>query len=151
MKIDIKRLNNEYLLQAENDCGGIVRMDSRSEAGGKNQAMTPMQLLLAAIGGCSTIDLLSILEKQRQIVDNISVEVDGDKVKRQDYNYYKTIVLLFKLKGSIDPQKALRAIDLSLHKYCSVSKALEYSSDIRYRLFINGKEVVGDSHEKHKE
>ena len=95
-----------------------------------------MQLLLAGIGGCSTIDIIGILKKQRQQLEDISVEVDGDRQKTGTYSEFKTIHMKFMLKGDLDPAKVERAIELSIDKYCSVSKALEKTSEITYSFTI---------------
>jgi putative redox protein len=95
-----------------------------------------MQLLLAAIGGCSAIDAVSILEKQKQDLTSLEVEVNGDKQSTGSYSEYKSIHMHFKLSGDLDQNKVQRALDLSIEKYCSVSKALEKGSDISYDFEI---------------
>ena len=138
MKIQINRIDNDYLMEAKSENGSTIRMEASEAAGGHNQAMTPMQAVLSAIGGCSAIDIISILKKQRQNIASFEVEVDGDSVKRDEYSYFKTITVWFKIRGEVDPVKARRAADLSINKYCSVSKALEYASEIRFMVEVNG-------------
>ena len=77
MKINIKRLNDDYHMEAVNDNGNSLEMDGSPELGGHNLGMRPMQLLLAAVGGCSAIDVIMILKKQRQTITSFEVEVDG--------------------------------------------------------------------------
>lgn len=141
MKIDIKRINDDYLMEAVSETGSKLLMDASVASGGQGEAMTPMQMLLAAIGGCSAIDMISILKKQRQNISDFKVHVDGDSVKHGEYSVYETIVLRFQLSGEIDADKAKRAADLSFNKYCSVSKALEFSSEISYSIEINGHKI----------
>lgn len=95
-----------------------------------------MQLLLAGVGGCSAIDIMDILEKQRQDLQDLQVEVEGDKQKSDTHSEFKTINLHFIFEGDLDPKKVERAIDLSLNKYCSVSKALEKGSVITHSYEI---------------
>lgn len=140
MKISIKRSNEDYGMEAVNDTGNTVFMDGSEQIGGQNKGMRPMQLLLTALGGCTSIDVISIFKKQKLKIDNFEVDVDGDSVKEGGHSVYKTICITFKIDGDISIEKAKRAIELSLNTYCSVSKALEYSSEISYKLILNGVE-----------
>ncbi|MBL7917908.1 MAG: OsmC family protein [Bacteroidia bacterium] len=139
MKINIKRLNNNYHLLATNEDGNEVHMDSSPDIGGEGKGIRPMQMLLAAVGGCSSIDVILILKKQKQEIENFEVEVEGDKVKVEDHSVFKNIVLHFKIDGNVDRDKAERAIQLSMEKYCSVSKILQPTANITHKLTVNGK------------
>lgn len=139
MKINIKRLNNNYHLLATNEDGNEVHMDSSPDIGGEGNGIRPMQMLLAAVGGCSSIDVILILKKQKQEIENFEVEVEGDKVKVEDHSVFKNIVLHFKIDGNVDRDKAERAIQLSMDKYCSVSKILQPTATITHKLTVNGK------------
>lgn len=136
MKITIRKLQENQHFEAQNEQGGTIRIDGKSEIGGIEGGLSPMQLLLAGIGGCSAIDVVSILEKQRQDLRDLSVEVNGDKQKKETYSEFDSIHLHFTFSGNLDKQKVKRAIDLSLGKYCSVSKALEKTSRIDYSFKI---------------
>ena len=136
MNITINKLDGDLHMEARNEEGGAIRMDGNREIGGLEGGMSPMQLLLAAIGGCSTIDVIGILEKQKQPLEDIRVEVGGDRRKKGTYSEFTSIHLSFILKGDLDPQKVERAINLSIDKYCSVSKALEKTSTITHSYEI---------------
>lgn len=123
-------------MEAANEEGGQIRMDGNTQIGGLEGGFSPMQLLLAGIGGCSAIDIIGILEKQRQELQDMRVEVEGDKQKLDTYSEFKSINLHFVFEGELDPKKVERAIDLSLNKYCSVSKALEKGSEITHSYEI---------------
>jgi putative redox protein len=141
VKIKINRLNEDFHMEAINDEGARLEMDGSDEIGGQNLGMKPMQLLLAAVGGCSTIDVLVILKKQKQNVRSFSVEVEADKDKKGDYSLYKNVCLHFIIEGELDPAKAKKAIELSLDKYCSVAKTLEPTTTVWYTLTVNGNKV----------
>jgi len=130
MKITIQRLNDDVHMEAVNEDGVSVNMDGTTEIGGKNLGFRPMQMLLAAAGGCSSIDIIGILKKQRQKLENFKVEITGERVSLGDYTEFKTIHLHYILSGKLDNQKVERAIDLSLNKYCSVTKTLEKTAKI---------------------
>jgi len=137
MKINLKRLDNDFNIEATNEDGNTLLMDGSAEIGGHGKGMRPMQLLLAAVGGCSAIDVILILKKQKQVIDSFEIEVDGEREKIEDYSLFRDIVLHFKIKGQVDYDKAERAIKLSMDKYCSVSKTLEPTAKITYKLTIN--------------
>jgi putative redox protein len=137
MKINLKRLDNDFNIEATNEDGNTLSMDGSQEIGGHGKGMRPMQLLLAAVGGCSAIDVILILKKQKQVIESFEIEVDGEREKIEDYSLFRDICLHFKIKGKVDFEKAERAIKLSMDKYCSVSKTLEPTAKITYKLTIN--------------
>ena len=133
MSITVNWLQKGFHMEATNEEGGKIRMDGNTEIGGLEGGVSPMQLLLAGIGGCSAIDVISILEKQKEPLQNLTVEVDADKQKlKEGYSEFKTIHLHFKIYGDLNVKKVERALSLSIEKYCSVSKALEKGSEISY-------------------
>lgn len=135
MRITIDHLKDEHM-EAQNEQGGKIRLDGSTNIGGLEGGLSPMQLLLAGIGGCSAIDIIGILEKQRQDLEDLKVEVDGDRQKKDTYTEFTTIHLNFIFTGDLEEQKVERAINLSLDKYCSVSKTLEKTSDITHSYEI---------------
>lgn len=137
MKINIKRLNDNFHMEASNEDGNVMHMDGSPDIGGEGKGMRPMQLLLAAVGGCSAIDVILILKKQKQIIDSFEVEVEGEREKIEDYSIFRDICLNFKIKGKVDLEKAERAVKLSMEKYCSVSKTLEPTAKITYKVTLN--------------
>lgn len=131
MKITINRLNDAVHMEAKNEDEVSLQMDGTDEIGGINGGFRPMQMLLAAAGGCSAIDVIGILKKQRQNPDDLQIEVTGERVDVDTYSEFKSIHIHFILKGAhLDESKVARAIDLSLTKYCSVSKTLEKTAKI---------------------
>jgi putative redox protein len=137
MKITVNKLDEERHFEAVNETGGKIRLDGSQSIGGLEGGLSPMQLLLAGIAGCSAIDVINILNKQRQQFDNLIIEVDGNRQDVDTYSEYKTIHLEFIFTGDLDPKKVERAINLSIEKYCSVSKTLEKTSKISYSYQIN--------------
>lgn len=136
MKITIDRLNEELHFEARNEEAGAIRMDGTRSIGGLEGGFSPMQLLLAGIGGCSAIDIIGILKKQKQPLKDLRVEVDGDRQKKDTYSEFKSIHLHFIVTGDLDKKKVERAINLSIGKYCSVSKVLEKTSAITHSYTI---------------
>ncbi len=137
MQIKIKRFDKDYGFEAVNDRGNKLTMDTGKDFGGYGQGFSPMQTLLAAIGGCSAIDIISILKKQKQEIESFEMIVDGEREKDAVPSPFTSIHIVYHLKGNIDKEKAQRAADLSIEKYCSVSVMLEKTAKITYEVKIN--------------
>ncbi|PTB84919.1 OsmC family protein [Pseudidiomarina aestuarii] len=116
---------------AESGSGHTVRMD-----GDKATAASPMELVLMAAGGCSSVDVVSILEKTRQQVTAVRCDVDG---KRADATpaVFTDIHLHFVVTGTDIAEKHVeRAVQLSAEKYCSVAKMLEVAVNVTHSFSI---------------
>jgi putative redox protein len=96
-----------------------------------------MQLLLMGLGGCSGIDIVSILKKQRQQVESFSIRIEGEREAGTDPSLWKEVNVLFELSGNIDPEKAQKACALSMDKYCSVAQTLRRSgTTLRWNVVV---------------
>ncbi len=140
MKISLKRLNSDYLFECTNSTGNSILLDNISESEG-TKAVSPMESLLMALAGCSGIDMVSIMKKQRQIVTGFSAEVEGERIEVDEAKPFKNIKVKFYLEGEIDPAKARKAADLSFQKYCSVSKTMEPNVTVEYAVYVNGEKA----------
>jgi putative redox protein len=127
IKVEIDRIQGDFGFEAKDANGNIVRLDSSPESGGQNFGFRPMQLLLAGLGGCSGIDIVSILKKQRQEVLGFHMTVEGDREVGKEPSLWENLTIVFELKGNIDLAKATRACELSMDKYCSVAETLRRS------------------------
>ncbi len=124
MKATINWLENA-LMQGESGSGHTVMIDGPESIGGLNQGMRPMELMLMSVGACSTVDVISILKKARQDVNDCFVEVDGVRADAVPAVFEK-IHLHFKVSGKdLDENKVKRAVELSAEKYCSASIMLK--------------------------
>lgn len=139
MKIELNRINEDYLFECTNSAGHKILIDNTSQPNAKG--VSPMETVLMAVAGCSGIDVISILKKQRQNVTNFSAEVEGERVVVDDAKPFKEITVLFKIEGEVDAKKALKAAELSFEKYCSVSKTMEPNVTIHYKVMVNGQLV----------
>jgi putative redox protein len=118
--------------------GHSVVIDSSPEVGGKNSGVRPMDLTLMALGGCTGIDVVSILKKMRVSIDNFVMDMDAQRASEHPKVYTK-IVLNYRFTTPDDVQEKIsRAVHLSQEKYCSVSQMLAKSAEIEARIFING-------------
>ena len=125
MKVEIHRTNENYGMEARNEAGNTIIIDNSKADGGDDLGFRPMQTLLAALGGCSSIDVISILKKQKLEPFDLKVIIDGERETGKDANLWKTVHAHFIFKGNVPKEKAERAVQLSIEKYCSVSKTLE--------------------------
>lgn len=141
MKITLNRVNNNYHFELKNERGHIVNVDNRAEFGGDDLGASPMELILMGVAGCSAIDIILILKKQKQEITSFRAEVEGQRVQIQDAKPFKEISVVFYLEGKIDKEKAYRAAKLSFEKYCSVSKTLEPAATILYKVVLNGNPI----------
>lgn len=136
VKVELRRLNDAVHFEAANEDGVRVHIDGSPDAGGTNQGMRPMQMLLAAMGGCSAIDLVNILKKQKQDLMDIKITVTGEREKGAVPSLYTEVHAHYKLFGNIDKDKAAKAVALAVEKYCSVAKTLEKTAKVTHSFEI---------------
>ncbi len=120
----------------EASSGHAIVMDGDPEVGGHNSGLRPMELLLIGLGGCSGMDIVSILKKKKQNVTGLEIDVKGKKA--EDYpKKFTEITLKFIIKGKdISEDAVKRAIDLSMNRYCSVKATLEGTTKIDFSYKI---------------
>ena len=115
---------------ATDSIGHSIVLDSTKTGGGEGSGFTPLQLLLAALGSCTGMDIVDILRKQRQQIDDVEVMVSGERVKEPP-RVYSEIHVEYRIKGRDISEKAVqRAIQLSEEKYCSVGAMLRAKAKV---------------------
>ena len=132
MKITLQRQNNAVHLEAVNESGNAVQIDGSPKIGGEDKGARPMELIIMGLGGCSSMDVISILQKQKQEITDYSVEIDAERDAENTPSLFTNIHVKFTITGKVDPKKAERAITLSMEKYCSVTKILEKTATITH-------------------
>lgn len=121
---------------AETGSGHMLAMDGAPEAGGRNLAPRPMEMLLAGTGGCSAFDVVQILKKGRQQVTACDVSLRAERAD-SDPKVFTKIHLHYRIKGrQLKPEAVARAIELSKEKYCSASIMLGETAAITYDFEI---------------
>ncbi len=121
---------------AETGTGHILNMDGAPEAGGRNLAPRPMELMLAGAGGCTAFDVVLILQRSRQNVLGCEVTLQAERADT-DPKVFTKINMHFIVKGNnLDPSKVERAIQLSHHKYCSATAMLGKTAEITHSFEI---------------
>ena len=121
---------------AETGSHHVVAMDGALEAGGRNIAPRPMELLLAGTGGCSAYDVVLILKKGRQAVSGCEVSLQAQRAD-SDPRVFLRIHMHFRVSGKQLKREAVaRAIELSKEKYCSASIMLAKTAEISHDFEI---------------
>lgn len=118
--------------------GHTMKIDIPADQGGHGDGLRPMQTVLAALCGCSAVDVVSILKKQRQPLADLVIKVDGERQKGVEPALWEKVHLLFQISGDVEPGKAARAVQLSIEKYCSVAETLRRAGAvISWEVMVN--------------
>jgi putative redox protein len=124
MKISLSLVEEPFVLEGKNSDGNTVLMDASPKIGGQNKGMRPVELLGTSIAGCMSIDMLSILRKQRQEITLFEIEVDIDR-KDQTPSTLEKVSFTIYVNPEVLLSKVEQAYELSITKYCSVALSLD--------------------------
>jgi len=114
----------------------LVPMDTSSEFGGDSSATKPVELLLVALGGCTGMDVVPLLEKMRVRLDGMEVNILAERAEEHP-KAYKSIEVEYVFTGrDLEEEKLKRAVELSQEKYCSVSAMLRKSCPVTWRIRV---------------
>ena len=131
MKARVKWLDHMSFV-GESGSGHSVVMDGAPEAGGRNLGVRPIEMLLLGLGGCSSFDVVMILKKSRQKINDCEVLLEAERAA-EDPKVFTRIHLHFIVKGhNLAPEKVGRAVKLSAEKYCSASMMLGKTAEITH-------------------
>jgi len=136
MECSVKWLGDGMSFVAETGSGHLVAMDGAPEAGGRNLAPRPMEMMLAGAGGCTAFDVVMILKKGRHQVSGCEVSLLAERAT-EDPKVFTRIHFRYRVTGKgLRREIVQRAIDLSKEKYCSASVMLGKTADISYEFEI---------------
>jgi putative redox protein len=111
-----------------------ILMDAREQAGGHNRGPRPMPMLMASLGGCTGMDVASILNKMKVVPDEFNIRVEGE-VAEEHPKLYRSLHLVFEFRGENLPvEKLTRAVELSQEKYCAVSLLLQKATPVTWEI-----------------
>jgi putative redox protein len=140
MQIELIRIDDAFHFEAQGMSGVPVQIDAAEDIGGHNLGSRPMELLLMGLGGCTAIDVLLIMKKQRQIVEDLKISVSGEreKIEGTQMSPFRKINVHFKFRGDIQEDKAKKAIEMSMEKYCSATAQFSGSAEISssFEIFV---------------
>ena len=135
MKCRIKWLDHMSFV-GESDSGHSVVMDSSPDFGGRDLGIRPMEMLLLGLGGCTSIDVVSILQKSRQDLVDCEVEIEAERATEIPKVFTKIHIHFIVSGNDLDPKKVANAVSLSADKYCSASRMLEKAAEITHDFEI---------------
>ena len=118
---------------ADFESGHNVMMDAGESSGGENSAPRPKPLLLAGLGGCTGMDVVSILNKMKALPEKFRMEIEADMTEDHPV-IFKSIHLKYIYSGDIPVEKIKRAVDLSQDKYCGVSAMMKAFASVTYEI-----------------
>ena len=136
MEINLIRKNDKFNFEAENAMGQTVELDAKPEIGGTGKGFRPVEMLLVGLGGCSGIDMVNVLTKQKEPLDDIRISIRASRKDEEMPPIFDVINIHFILTGDLNPQKVERALALTFDKYCSVSNILGRSAEIKFSYEI---------------
>ena len=134
MQVELVRVDDAFHFEAVGQSNVTQHIDGSTDIGGHNAGARPMEMLLMGLASCSAIDVILILNKQKQVVTDFRMTVDGLREKGTVPSPFQKIHITYKLKGQLDPARVTRAIDLSMDKYCSATAQLRPSATITYSV-----------------
>lgn len=135
--ITLKLAQKDYGFEATDEAGTIIKLDNSPDHGGNNFGARPMQMLLMALGGCSGIDVVSILKKQKVELRHYEMIIKGEREQGKEPALWKNVDVTFIIDAEITQEKAERAVQLSIEKYCSVAETLRLAgATITYQTIV---------------
>ena len=137
MEINLIRKNDKFNFEAENAGGQKVELDANPSIGGEGKGFRPMEMLLVGLGGCSGIDMINVLTKQKEVIKDIKIKITATRKTEEVPAIFNVINIHFDLWGDLSVQKVERALALTFDKYCSVSNILGRSAEIRFSYAIS--------------
>lgn len=120
----------------EASSGHAIVMDSDKDSGGNNTGSRPMELLLMGLGGCSGMDIISILKKKKQDIRNFEINVKGEKAETYPKKFTGINIEFVVTGHNISEEAVKKAVDISMEKYCSVKATLEGVAKIDFSYTI---------------
>ena len=128
---------NKMLLESDNPHGKNVLMESGPDFGGSNQGLSPKALMLSSIGGCTGLDVLSLLKKMRVELDAFNVVVNGE-LTTEHPKFYNKVNIDYYFKGTdLNEEKIKKAVTLSEERYCGVIAMFRSFAEVTIKIHIN--------------
>ena len=124
------------LFVAEAGSGHTITMDGAPDIGGRNLAARPMEIVLIGMGGCTAIDVVSMLKKQRQDIEAIDVELVAERADDHP-KVFTSVKLIYRVRGrKLNRALIERAVGLSDEKYCSAMAMIRLSAKVTHEVVL---------------
>ena len=135
MKARVKWVEQRTFL-GESGSGHTVVMDGAPDAGGRDLGVRPMEMLLLGLGGCTAFDVIDILQRGREPVRDLAIEIEGERADEIPKVFKKINVRYIVTGTGLNPDKVDRAVKLSAEKYCSATIMLGAVAEITHEIEI---------------
>jgi putative redox protein len=124
------------LFVAESGSGHTVTMDGSPDVGGRNLGARPMEMVLLGMGGCTAIDVVSMLRKQRQDIRDVAVELVAERADDHP-KVFTDVKLVYRIRGkNLNRALVERAVSLSDEKYCSATAMVRKSAVVSHEIVL---------------
>lgn len=134
--ITLKQVGSNLDFECENSRGGKIQLSASAELGGIDKNFRPMEGLLASLVGCSSIDILNILQKQKYHPEFFEVKVTGEREADAVPAVFTKIHLAIEISKDVNEAKLKKAIELTQEKYCSVLFMIQSNCEINYTYVL---------------
>ena len=136
MKHTVETKWNKGFAFEANVGGHKIAMDADESIGGGDSGARPKQLMLAALAGCTGIDVISILNKMRVEIEDFDIKIEAD-VTEEHPKHYNKMNVIYKFRGKdLDREKIQKTIELSQERYCGVSAVYKKAMTITYEIVL---------------
>jgi putative redox protein len=126
----------DALFVGESGSGHTITMDGSPDVGGRNLAARPMEMVLIGMGGCTAIDVASMLRKQRQDVRDIIVELEAERADDHP-KVFTAVKVIYRVRGKkLNRALVERAVSLSDEKYCSATAMIRKSANVTHEIVL---------------
>ncbi|MBV9834397.1 MAG: OsmC family protein [Alphaproteobacteria bacterium] len=126
----------DALFVGESGSGHTITMDGSPDVGGRNLAARPMEMVLIGMGGCTAIDVASMLRKQRQDVRDIIVELEAERAEDHP-KVFNQVKVIYRVRGKkLNRALVERAVSLSDEKYCSATAMIRKSANVTHQIVL---------------
>ena len=128
---------NKMLLESDNPLGKNLLMESGPDFGGSNQGLSPKALMLSSLGGCTGLDVLSLLKKIRVEIEDFKVTVNGELTEEHPKYYDKVSIDYYFTGTDLNEEKIKKVVFLSEERYCGVIKMFRAFAEVTIAIHIN--------------
>jgi putative redox protein len=136
VKVEVKYVDGLTFV-GKGESNHWIPMDASIKAGGSGAGTSPMELLLLGLGGCTAVDVVSIMKKRRKPVQKFAIQIEAERAKEHP-KVYTRIHMIYQFWGeNLDKEELKKAIELSESKYCSASAMLGKTAEITYEIQMN--------------
>lgn len=133
MSLELKRVEKPFSFALKDSKGNICMLDASESIGGNGMGFRPMELLAGSLAGCASIDIVSILNKQKIEPELFEIEINYIR-KEEIPSAFKSIELVLKIDDIIDRVKLKKNVELVLAKHCSVIASMDKAIEISYKI-----------------